>query len=51
MAFILLSIKTGETRFKTCGKFMAEFSRSRSKKQKKKKKEKRKQDMNREIWF
>ena len=38
MAFILLSIKTGETRFKTCGKFMAEFSRSRSKKQKKKRK-------------
>ena len=38
MTFILLSIKTGETRFKTCGKFMAEFSRSRSKKQKKKRK-------------
>ena len=42
MAFILLSIKTGETRFKTCGKFMAEFSRSRSKKQKKKKERKTK---------
>ena len=50
MAFILLSIKTGETRFKTCGKLMTEFQQIQEQKTKKKK-EKRKQDMNREIWF